>query len=558
MNRITLGWKLEDVSLTSIEGYLKRCKTKGLQADTTKLWWFEVRVIDISSSMQQRPSTDIREMEEKVESKADLEPLYFTVANDKRHMVLKDLKENSKYEISVRTCIDWLTSKDVNKKIKKESSFTSPLHEKTYKTFEDMLGLLTRPRRPLFPQVINFEATKVQLKWWPAKFSKNDSEDITYRIREYNHHQGVVVATVKDTTKWTFDGLKPQYEYFVTISAVNQQEEETKESWPLVFKTCKERTSKEHTFDQAELTPASPIDVRLFRFSEDKKHSQWVCWGSPYEGVGKIGYEMQFSSNYKDENTKFVESIANPLVPSSQSYLFFVHTQSEFEGIEYTSSASDTLEVISENIVRTESPFMYHIVLLTSKELKNGEYYMQPIIDEAPNLFEKIASGANVYWCVWDSNPFKSQSNKWIMKIKTFENVKRNNYQMTWISDEQWRIDPNVQVLIVDISEKKLLGRHQDAYGDYLLAILEYLSSRINEPIPVVIALEVLNQYFQHCENKGVDKKKLIKKFVDTIKTDLSTLINGTEAPPWEGVLSIIFIFDFVECINKTKLLQPQ
>ncbi|ETO31213.1 hypothetical protein RFI_05902 [Reticulomyxa filosa] len=187
---------------------------------------------------------------------------------------------------------------------------------------------------------------------------------------------------------------------------------------------------------------------------------------------------MQFSSNYKDEKHKI--------------------------WIEYTSSASDTLEIISENIVRTESPFMYHIVLLTSKELKNGEYYMQPIIDgvesEVPNLFEKIASGANVYWCVWDSNPFKSQSNKWIMKIKTFENVKRNNYQMTWISDEQWRIDPNVQV----------------------------------------------------------DKKKLIKKFVDTIKTDLSTLINGTDAPPWEGVLSIIFIFDFVECINKTKLLQPQ
>ncbi|ETO32080.1 hypothetical protein RFI_05037, partial [Reticulomyxa filosa] len=318
MNQIILGWKLEDVSLNSIQGHLERCKTKGLQEDTAKLWWFEVRVIDISGSMQQRPSTDSKEMEEKIEFKVDLEPLYFTVASDKRHVVLKDLKENSKYEISVRTCIDWLTSKDVNKKIKKESSFTSPLHEKTYKTFEDMLGLLTRPRRPLFPQVINFEATKVQLKWWPAKFSKNDSEDITYRIREYNHHQGVVVATVKDTTKWTFDGLKPQYEYFVTISAVNQQEKETKESWPLVFKTCKENTS-----DEAELTPASPIDVRLFRFSEDEKHPQWVCWGSPYEGVGKIGYEMQFSSNYKDEKTKFVESIANPLVPSSRSYRFF-------------------------------------------------------------------------------------------------------------------------------------------------------------------------------------------------------------------------------------------
>ncbi|ETO14818.1 hypothetical protein RFI_22549 [Reticulomyxa filosa] len=367
-------------SLKAIENNMKRYNEEKLQLyemTSQKMWWFSVCVISPLSS-----SDNVEDLKQSDKEKVANNKQYLKVENNKNYIIVKELSKDTSYEICVQTCFEWPSINNLQQIDKKlESSWTATIRAKTHKNFEHTLSLQRLPLRPLFPHVTTFFPTEIHLGWKPAVFppidEKTTETTIDYVIREYNHHKGEVITRVKNESCCQIIGLKENEEYMVTISGVQcSTNEATEESWPVIFKTPPTIVQGE-TFELSQ-----PNQIRLFYYNDNSKSSKCMCWSSPYQGIGIIGYEIEFSDNYPKASEKLLtcHSVWMPLTPTSNGYSLRIQTICEFNKDIHKSLPTQEVKIPAEMIIFNESKRLHYIFLLTNKQPQRGGFLLQPDI----------------------------------------------------------------------------------------------------------------------------------------------------------------------------------
>ncbi|ETO00005.1 hypothetical protein RFI_37453, partial [Reticulomyxa filosa] len=233
---------------------------------------------------------------------------------------------------------------------------------------------------------------------FPSVDEKTTETTIEYVIREYNHHKGEVIARVQNEPGWRSMDLKEsEQEYMITISGLQRStNEETEESWPVIFKTPPALMQGD-VFE-----PSQPNQVQFFHYSNNSKPLKYMCWNSPYKGVGLVRYEIEFSDNYPlnkaSGKSQTCHCVWMPLTPTPNDYSLRIQTICELNQDIYKSLPTQDIAVPAEMIVFNESKHVHYIFLLTNRQPQRGGFLLQPDIKGTKEIdlpFEQLHSSGN-------------------------------------------------------------------------------------------------------------------------------------------------------------------
>ncbi|ETO17804.1 hypothetical protein RFI_19509, partial [Reticulomyxa filosa] len=375
---------------------------------------------------------------------------------------------------------------------------------------------------------------------------------IGYDIREYNRNLGEIMATVDNPT-WTVDDLKPDHEYCFTISGIHENGATTEESWPVIVKTP---MSNDMTPQMMKLS-TPPKNIRTFRMNGSSSSSSssssvlWICWDSPYTGLGLISYKMKRTESDSMTTTKKQKKqeftyVANPLPSLSNDYSLTLSTWWTYKQRQHASVPSESVSILRDSTSATDSEHMLHVILLTNKELYGGSYVLHSIVSDADvhMPFEKVSNDSNVYWCLYDLSTSPLKTKAFHVRVKCKEKNSRNNKdQFKLISEDRWKVEPFRRVLIIDITERKSFFNYRsiphDEYEKYLLGILEHLYFQLNAFLSLPVALNVLQEFLIYCAKakndrcQAVNEKDLKRKISEFVKEKLYLTMNEP-SPSWD------------------------
>ncbi|ETO06143.1 hypothetical protein RFI_31253 [Reticulomyxa filosa] len=111
----------------------------------------------------------------------------------------------------------------------------------------------------------------------------------------------------------------------------------------------------------------------------NSESSKWLCWSSPYQAIGIVRYEIEFSEHYHKTSAQshMCQQVWMPLTPSPNNYTLRVHTICEFNQETHRSLPSPVLSVPAEFVILEHSKSLHYVFLLVNRLSHQEGYLLQ-------------------------------------------------------------------------------------------------------------------------------------------------------------------------------------